>query len=98
MSEDVDLRALIRSQERRGAAQAAHIEHAANEDRSRGGDQLSLFVNVPVAGDRYRTEHQDRIATVLSVVQRRQCWVTVRINGQEREFKLATFQEHFRKL
>jgi hypothetical protein len=98
VSDNVDLRALIRSQERRSTAQAAHIEHAAHEDRSRGGDQLSLLADVPVAGDRYRTEHQDRIATVLRVEQRRRCWVTVRINGQEREFKLTTFQEHFRKV
>jgi len=48
----------------------------------------------PAPGDRYINKHVTVYAVVVAVTQRRYCWVTVRSQGHEYEFRLDEF-EHF---
>jgi hypothetical protein len=62
------------------------------------GNQLALGALAPMIGDRYRNVHSQAIMTVLSVVQRQRCWVTIRLDGRESEIPLEWIDRHWRKL
>jgi len=50
----------------------------------------------PQPGDRYKNRAINLHAVVLSINQRRYCWVSIRVNGQAQELRLDEFERYWR--
>lgn len=95
---ETDLRALMRAQALAGARQDAHIQRAAREQAVGRDEQLPLLPEMPLPGERWWNEGIGRIVTVMRLEQRRQCWITIRVNNEEHEMSLPGFLNAYRRL
>jgi hypothetical protein len=49
----------------------------------------------PEIGSRHKSRKANVYCTVMSVQQRRYCWITVRVHGESREIRLDEFQMYW---
>ena len=74
-------------------AGAAFRDETTQVETSRHGPQTVIPGLAPLEGQMYRNRHTGGICTVLSIVQRRKCWVIFRYQNREYDCDLPAFEK-----